>query len=96
MMKMKGITADRREEIVTALKARGVKLPCPRCDNESFTLLEGYFVQPIQTETKDIFVGGPTLTVPSVVSVCNQCGFISQHALGALGVQLKETKEKSE
>lgn len=73
-----------KQEIIAALNKVGAKLPCPRCSNQTFTLLEGYFNQSIQTELGGMVLGGPS--VPSVVVVCSRCGWLAQHALGALGL----------
>jgi hypothetical protein len=81
-------TEEYKNRIVRALIDRGAHMPCPRCGNKGFTLLDGYFAQPVQTELGSIALGGPT--IPSIVMVCTQCGFISQHALGALGLLPKE------
>jgi hypothetical protein len=81
---MAEISDSRKKEIIDALSKRKAQLPCPRCANQSFSLVGGYFNQPIQTELGGLVIGGPS--VPSVVVVCNQCGFMSQHALGALGL----------
>ena len=85
---MQQIPEDRKKEIVKALEDRGAKLPCPRCGNQQFTLLDGYFNQSIQMELKGMVLGGPS--IPSVVIACNKCGFLSQHALGALGLLPRE------
>jgi hypothetical protein len=79
---------ERKDKIVKALTEKGVRLPCPRCGNQRFTLVDGYFSEPIQGELGGIVLGGPT--IPSIVTICTQCGFISQHALGALGLLPKE------
>jgi ribosomal protein L37E len=90
---MKELSQEQKNKIVKALEERGAKLPCPRCGNNAFTLLDGYFNQTIQTELKGIVIGGPSL--PSVVIACNRCGFLSQHALGVLGLlPQKEEGEK--
>jgi hypothetical protein len=81
---MAEISEVQKKKIIDALANRQAKLPCPRCANPSFSLLGGYFNQPIQTELGGLVIGGPS--VPSVVVVCNRCGFMSQHALGALGL----------
>ena len=75
---------EQKDRIIKALTEKGVELPCPRCGNSNFTLVNGYFAQPIQPELGSITLGGPN--IPSVVTVCTRCGFISQHALGALGL----------
>ena len=79
---------DEKQRIIQALEERGAKLPCPRCGNQQFTLVNGYFNQTIQTELKGIVIGGPS--VPSIVVACTRCGYLSQHALGALGLLPKE------
>ena len=90
---MKEIPQEEKLKITRALDERGANRPCPRCGNESFALVGGYFNQTIQIEAQGIFLGGPS--IPSVVVVCNQCGYLSQHALGALGL-LPKKKVKSE
>ena len=83
---------EQKQRIIKALEDRGAKLPCPRCGNNSFVLLDGYFNQTMQSELKGIVIGGPS--VPSVVVACNRCGYLSQHALGALGLLPKEEVKK--
>lgn len=85
---MSGIPDDQKQKVIEALDRAGAKLPCPRCGNGQFSLVDGYFNHPIQTSLGGLVIGGPS--VPSVVVVCNQCGFISQHALGALNLLPKQ------
>lgn len=85
---MQKLDETQKQQIIKALDERGAKLPCPRCGNNNFTLLDGYFNQTIQTELKGMVIGGPS--IPSVVVACNRCGFLSQHAIGALGLLPKE------
>ena len=89
---MKELSKEQKEKIINILDERGAKLPCPRCGNNNFTLLDGYFNQTIQTEIKGMVIGGPS--VPSVVVACNRCGYLSQHALGPLGLLSKEEVKK--
>ena len=82
---MKEITQEQKRRIINALENVGALRPCPRCGNNNFTLLDGYFNQSIQTELGGtVILGGPS--VPSVVVVCTKCGYISQHAAGVLGL----------
>lgn len=85
---MHELSKEQKERIIKALEERMAKLPCPRCGNQHFTLLDGYFNQTIQTELKGIVLGGPS--VPSAVVACSRCGYLSQHALGALGLLPRE------
>lgn len=85
------MTADEAKQVLDALQTKGVRLPCPRCGNKHFTLLEGYFNRPIASLTYGTatFTSGPT--VPSVVTACSNCGFLSQHAPGVLRSQVQES-----
>jgi ribosomal protein S27AE len=79
------MSPEERNKIITKLQEVGAQLPCPRCGNLAFSLLDGYFVDPIQQSVVDIVIGtGPS--VPSVVVACTKCGFLAQHALGSLGL----------
>src|SRR2546423_8905405 len=90
------MTWDQAQEVIQALQARGVTLPCPRCGNGHFTLLEGFFNQPISGDLTGAsgtmgFSAGPT--VPSIVTACTECGILSQHAVGVL--RLAELNDNS-
>lgn len=89
---MTKLSQEEIAKIIERLKERGVSLSCPRCRHASFTLLGGYFNQTIQNELNGMVLGGPS--VPSVVTTCNKCGFLSQHALGTLGLlPIEEAKQ---
>lgn len=89
---MEKLSEQEKQKIIKALQERGATIPCPRCGNSSFTLLDGYFNQTIQTELKGMVIGGPS--IPSVVVACNRCGYLSQHALGVLGLLPAEGEKK--
>jgi len=72
------------EKIIQALREHGAELPCPRCGNPDFNVEPVYFAHPIQTTLTGINLGGPS--IPTAVTVCTRCGFLSEHALGALGL----------
>ncbi len=86
------LSEQRKQEIIKALDEHGARLPCPRCGNPNFILIDGYFNQTIQTELQGLVLGGPS--VPSVVVACSKCGFLSQYALGILGLLPKEETQK--
>jgi hypothetical protein len=88
---MSGILEEQKEKIISALMSRGAKAPCPRCNNANFTLVDGYFNQPIQAELGGLVIGGPS--IPSVIVICTRCGYMSQHALGVLGLLPQEGKK---
>ena len=82
------MSADEKQKIITALQNRQALLPCPRCHKQKFTLLDGYFNQTIQQNINTgLIIGGPS--VPSAIIVCENCGYMSQHALGVLGLMPK-------
>lgn len=83
---------EQREAIVRALEAKNAKLPCPRCGTREFSLIGGYFNHFVQPQLGGVSIGGPS--IPTAVVACNNCGWLSEHALGALG--LLPAKEKSE
>lgn len=88
------MTQEEKDRIIRVLQERGAILPCPRCGNASFALIDGYFNQSIQPQLNGgIVIGGPS--IPSVAVICNRCGFISQHAAGALGLIPTTQKENS-
>ncbi|MEC3114620.1 hypothetical protein P9015_26505 [Bacillus cereus] len=72
-------------KIIKILEEKGATRPCSRCGHMNFSLLDGYFNHSIQTSLDGgMVIGGPT--VPVITTVCNQCGCLSQHAVGALGL----------
>lgn len=78
------LSEDQKKKITEALTSRGAVLPCPRCGNNTFGLVDGYFIQPIQHDLGTLQIGGPS--VPAVVVACQRCGFLARHALGTLGL----------
>jgi len=78
------LTSAQKERIISKLHEVKAESPCPRCSNISFSLVDGIFNQTIQDDLKNIKIGGTSL--PTIVTVCAKCGFISHHALGALGL----------
>lgn len=90
---MKQMTSEEKQKIVDALHKKRANRPCPRCDEKNFTLLDGYFNQSIQQSlTAGVILGGPS--IPSIVILCNNCGYMSQHALGVLGLIPKNKDNK--
>lgn len=84
---------EEKDRIIQRLIEKGAKAPCPRCHNSEFALIDGYFNQSIQSKLNGLYMGGPT--VPSIVTVCTKCGFVSQHALGALGLLPQKEESKN-
>lgn len=89
--KPEALTSEQRQEIASILDKKGATQPCPRCGTRSFNVLDGYFTHPLSPNIGQVDLSG--LSVPSVVVVCNNCGFISEHALGKLGLLDRDEDE---
>lgn len=70
--------------IVDALSKRGADRPCPRCGHEVFLLEQGLGTHSLQKSSSETTLGG--LAIPVAITSCVRCGFLSEHALGALGL----------
>lgn len=62
------------------LTQKGANKPCHRCGHKTFSIMEGYSFLPLNDKLGSI-LGGPT--IPAILIVCNNCGSITPHALGA-------------
>ena len=82
-----------RTKIIETLNKKGATKPCSRCGKESFTLLRNYYSYHEQPDLNNTVLGGPR--IPCIGTVCNHCGHISMHALGALE-PLPEQEETSD
>jgi len=63
---MTGLTQEQKNEIIKRLVERGAVLPCPRCGNKNFVIVDGYFTQTLSSEIGALVLGGQT--IPSVVT----------------------------
>lgn len=77
----KKVIIDRLTERV---KKTGRGFNCPMCNNPHFVLLDSYLRNDIQEDLTSVVLGGPS--IPATAIICSNCGFISQHALGVLGL----------
>lgn len=76
-----------KKKVAQILTEKKAVLPCHRCGSKTFSILDDYTKIQIQSDLDkiaDTFVGGPS--VPAIVVACNNCGAITFHALGALGL----------
>lgn len=86
------MTESRKIQIIQELSKRTGRISCPICHHEQFTIVDGYFVDTVQDELKNLQLGGRTL--PSVMIVCNKCGYIARFALGVLGLMDDHSSEE--
>lgn len=74
-----------KQRVINRLRDRKVRGECPMCGNRNFALLDGYLNHSLQTDlSMGMVLGGPS--IPTVAIACSNCGFISEHALGALSL----------
>jgi hypothetical protein len=73
-----------REKIIAKLNERGASLPCSRCGRQKFALLDDLARIDQQKDMSVVRFGGPS--VPCAIVVCENCGNVSFHAMGALGL----------
>lgn len=73
-----------QNEIADALTKKGAMLPCHRCGSNQFSILEGFSNIFLQNDfNQGLVIGGPS--IPIIHVACNNCGAITDHAIGALG-----------
>jgi len=82
-----------RDEIARKLNEKGANKPCHRCGKNSFSILEGFTNIHLQKDfSAGMVIGGPSVPVAHIV--CNNCGAITPHAIGAL--DMLSTEESSD
>lgn len=86
------ISNEDKQKIAEELKERNTKMICPMCGNKHFVMAEGYFANAIQDNVASFSLGGKN--IPTIPIICSNCGFISQHALGVLGLLSNEQNQK--
>ncbi len=84
---MGAISEEAAQQVKDILEERGVNSACPRCGRKDFAVVvEGYlenFLLPPDLRGTAV---AQSSNIPSVALLCKNCGFISQHALGVLGL----------
>ena len=68
-----------KEEIIQQLIRKGVDRPCPRCGNDSVTLVDGYFNQTVQDDVSGFVIGGTSMG--SVMAACHARGWSPEYIL---------------
>lgn len=84
----------REKEILEAMEKVGLLNLCPICRQNKFQLQTGYFLNVIQQDIENVELGGNV--IPTVVLICLNCGFVSQHSLGVLGLLSKSESEEDD
>ena len=81
---MTTLPEEQKREIMATLLEAGAILPCPRCGQERFEVLDGYIVEFTQSQLRNMVVGSNN-RYATVATVCSRCGFLAQHALQSPG-----------
>jgi len=82
------LSEDKKQEFIAALtekiRANGQSEACPMCGNEKFLMVDACLVNVLQPDVKSVTLTGAS--IPTLAIICVNCGYLSQHAVGALGV----------
>lgn len=81
---------EEKEKIINVLVKKAPNMSCPICQGKTFTVADGYSQEQLQEDYRSR-VGTGERIIPSFCIICTNCGFISHHALGAVGL-IKEEK----
>jgi predicted nucleic-acid-binding Zn-ribbon protein len=82
---LNSLSPQELEQISTILKQRNANLPCPRCGNNDFLLHNYYQFTLLGDHTAKVNLINFT-AIPTAVLICSNCGFLSLHSLGVLGL----------
>ena len=85
---------DRKSQIIAKILGKNPNIECTMCHHRHFALLDGYITENIQNNYKSIIVGGGTI-LPLATIICENCGFIAQYSLGALGLMEDQSQISS-
>ena len=79
---------QRRQQYIDALVDKGATNPCQRCGNEFFDIVAESSIALERDPELGGRLGIPT--IPVVLVACKKCGYIVEHALGLLGLEIGE------
>ena len=78
------MTNEEKSRILRTLDERHLANLCPFCKKGRMMLIDGYVGDYINDDFNQHKMVGRY--IPSIMLVCDHCGFQSKHALGALGL----------
>lgn len=89
-----GIIVSRVEN---ALGEKGVELPCPRCGNREFSILDGVvLLRPREVVYGVAYYPSEGDPIPLVVVFCKRCGYKFEHLAEILEVDLDSSEVNDE
>lgn len=80
------------QRVIDELTKRGATQPCSRCGSQSFAIEQDFIALQVQNSFKTLSIG--RATIPAAVVACKNCGAITLHALGVLGLLPKVEENK--
>lgn len=87
------ISQEEKQKIISRLHDKIQSLECPMCHQRGFIIADGYFANYLQDSLSKMQIGGAS--IPTIAIVCSHCGFVSQHAVGMLGLLPKDNENNS-
>lgn len=78
-------TDRQKERILSSLRTK-IRANCPMCTQTNWELGQEMVGVMAASPQGGIGIGGPY--VPMVQVICTNCGFVSHHAVGVLGIDL--------
>ncbi len=74
-----------KDQIAKILTERGATKPCHRCGHTKFVVIDGYTTYSLQDDLDGAITFGGS-AVPVALVACENCGSITPHAVGVLGL----------
>ena len=84
----------KKAEIADKLNEKLSEVTCPMCHQHNFIIADGYFINVLHDNIESVKFGGSS--IPTISIICSNCGFVSQHALGVLGLLPKKQESENE
>lgn len=81
------LSEEEKQDIARRLNERGVVQPCPRCDTNNWFIADGYARVSLQDSPSSPYLLGGR-GIPAAILVCTNCGYLSLHAAGILGIDI--------
>ena len=82
-----------RDEIAEKLKEKGALLPCSRCGKQTFIILDEQSNMVLDKKIDENIKIEDSI-IPVTTLLCTNCGAITIHALGALGLSNNKNSKK--
>lgn len=88
------LTDKEKQEVKEIIINKVHNLTCPMCKKQNFMVADGYFINGLHTKASIMDWNGQA--IPTIGIICENCGFVSQHALGIIGIIDKIKNEEDE